>query len=413
MHHGIRALVLAALFAVCASTTGATEYYVDVLHAENDDGDGLTVATAKQTIQAAVDLATADGDVVYLLPGEYNQVFINTNPGLTIKGLGEAFIRRLASELSETNGTIDTVTFRYGTAGLRARDGATVVNCRFISNGTGLVINDPVIQNLTVNDCLFTGHSNQGIYRPSGEGVPTIVNCTFYQNNTGLALGDAGTVRNCTFVAHSSTAFTATGPLQAQNCHFYQNSRNVWNVTVVDGFSGDPLFIDPDNGVFMLQPDSPLLTSGLEGRRIGAFGQGFYGSRSQTPPWDGWVDADGQPLSASSYVLLNPDNEVILQPGVTAAALYSPVYDTGSQWTVIRSVDCSVYESLIEEAGHRQIIDFDELTPEREIRIRTAPISFAQDPSAGPAFDTVYKHEKFEFRAQYVQLELVLRNNGL
>lgn len=49
----------------------ATEYFVDVSRPD-DSGDGLSVATAKHTIQAAVDLARND-DIVTVLPGVYRE----------------------------------------------------------------------------------------------------------------------------------------------------------------------------------------------------------------------------------------------------------------------------------------------------------------------------------------------------
>ena len=49
----------------------ATEYFVDVSRPD-DSGDGLSVATAKHTIQAAVALARND-DIVTVLPGTYKE----------------------------------------------------------------------------------------------------------------------------------------------------------------------------------------------------------------------------------------------------------------------------------------------------------------------------------------------------
>ena len=49
----------------------ATEYFVDVTRPD-DSGDGLSEATAKHTIQAAVDLARND-DIVTVLPGVYKE----------------------------------------------------------------------------------------------------------------------------------------------------------------------------------------------------------------------------------------------------------------------------------------------------------------------------------------------------
>ena len=60
------------VFAVLGSlSVSATEYFVSK-ERPDDSGDGLTVETAKRTIQAAVDLAKK-GDVVTVMPGVYDE----------------------------------------------------------------------------------------------------------------------------------------------------------------------------------------------------------------------------------------------------------------------------------------------------------------------------------------------------
>jgi hypothetical protein len=56
------------ILSLCAS---ATEYFVDK-NRPDDNGDGKSIATAKRTIQAAMDL-TKEGDIVTVLPGIYDE----------------------------------------------------------------------------------------------------------------------------------------------------------------------------------------------------------------------------------------------------------------------------------------------------------------------------------------------------
>lgn len=64
--------VLSALFMTCSCmSVSATEYFVSK-DRPDDSGDGLTVETAKRTIQAAIDL-TKEGDIVTVLPGVYDE----------------------------------------------------------------------------------------------------------------------------------------------------------------------------------------------------------------------------------------------------------------------------------------------------------------------------------------------------
>ena len=64
--HAFAAIVFAALVA------HGTEYFVNC-NVADDSGDGLSVATAKRTIQAAVNLARQEGDIVTVLPGVYDE----------------------------------------------------------------------------------------------------------------------------------------------------------------------------------------------------------------------------------------------------------------------------------------------------------------------------------------------------
>lgn len=63
--------LLAACLVFSGATVWATEYFVSK-ERPDDSGDGKTVATAKRTIQAAVDLAQK-GDIVTVLPGVYDE----------------------------------------------------------------------------------------------------------------------------------------------------------------------------------------------------------------------------------------------------------------------------------------------------------------------------------------------------
>ncbi len=70
--HGLSKTAMLALSCVlCALSLHAAEWFVDKTR-PNDAGDGLSEATAKRTIQAAVDAASA-GDTITVLPGFYDE----------------------------------------------------------------------------------------------------------------------------------------------------------------------------------------------------------------------------------------------------------------------------------------------------------------------------------------------------
>jgi hypothetical protein len=75
-------LALCALFAATAAE--AKTYYVNASR-PNNNGNGLKPATAKKTIQAAINLAQ-DGDTILVYPGEYTPIKTN-NKKITIKSV--------------------------------------------------------------------------------------------------------------------------------------------------------------------------------------------------------------------------------------------------------------------------------------------------------------------------------------
>lgn len=409
--------LVAVLVPWVTAPASATELFVDGLRGD-DANAGLAIATAKRTIQAAVDLATTPGDVVSILPGEYLQGFTMgvAQSGVTIRALGEVVLVNAPGVVSGVTGArVEGITWRLFSSQLSIDNSSDVVveRCRFIeptNRGLNLVENTFV----RVRECLFADSNRFGVRYQNQTNV-VVERCTFARGAFGAVSLVAGVpilIRNC---ALFENALGSSGTASFDFCDFFgEPSPGGTNITA------DPLFVDPDNRVYTVRAGSPLLNQGQDGGPIGAFGQGLHTAKdvSKDEPfqsataWDGWVDSAGVPLSASSLVELNAQNEVILKVAVTSTAIYSPVFDTGSQFTVIRSVDFAVFEDTTLAPGSREIIDFDAVTPEREIRIRTSQAGFAQDPSSGPAFEVVDKQVAFKKRAQFVQLELVLRADG-
>lgn len=409
-----RTFLVAVLVLWVTVPASATELFVDGLRGD-DANDGLAIATAKRTIQAAVDLATTPGDVVSILPGEYLQGFTMgvAQNGVTIRALGEVVLVNAPAFVSGVTGArVEGITWRLGSLQLTINTSSDVVveRCRFIEpTSRGLILNESTF--VSVRECLFAESSFVGLR---------------YVNQTNVV------VERCTFARAAASAVNGGGvPIMIRNCALFENgvgSNALFDFCDFFGepspggtnITADPLFVDPDNRVYTVGPGSPLLNQGQDGGPIGAFGQGFHTAKDVTKDepfqsataWDGWIDPAGAALSASSLVELNAQNEVILKVGVTSAEIYSPVFDTGSQFTVIRSVDFAAFEDTTLAAGSREIIDAVQATPRREVRLRTSQSSFIQDPSSGPVFEEVDKQVPFKKRAQFVQLELVLRADG-
>ena len=129
-----KSMAVAVATVATAWNAAATDYWVDRAR-PNDSGDGLSEATAKRTIQAAVDLA-GSGDTVWVKPGDYdeggnavvainnqtNRVNIIDKSNLTIKSTGGKAVTRIVG--------------RYGTTA-DSNLGTDAIRCVFVSGGTG------------------------------------------------------------------------------------------------------------------------------------------------------------------------------------------------------------------------------------------------------------------------------------
>ena len=74
----IRRIAAILACAVAANVASAVDWYVDDANGDNGN-DGRSAATAKKTIQAAVDRA-ANNDTVRVAPGVYSDMSTETRP---------------------------------------------------------------------------------------------------------------------------------------------------------------------------------------------------------------------------------------------------------------------------------------------------------------------------------------------
>ncbi|MBN1192064.1 MAG: DUF11 domain-containing protein, partial [Dehalococcoidales bacterium] len=149
----------------------------------------------------------------------------------------------------------------------------TLTGCTFSGNsvyysGGGMFNN---YSTPTVTNCIFSGNSANhggGIFNVSSG--PTVTNCTFYGNSAEYCGGGLyfyanhelypAKVTNCILwddipdeIYNLDTTPTVSYSDVYQNSGIYTGTGNI---------NSDPLFVDPDNGDFHLQYDSPCIDSG-------------------------------------------------------------------------------------------------------------------------------------------------------
>ena len=147
----------------------------------------------------------------------------------------------------------------------------TITNC-FFSGDSRCVALLNEIGSLTITNCVFVENSYCGI--ESFGGAMTLTNCLFSENENAIFIDYCHPIiKNCTF-SHNGSVIEYDGGASAAftNCIAWENSFYADSVSyscIYDYDGGgigiievNPLFVDPDNGDYRLQPDSPCIDTG-------------------------------------------------------------------------------------------------------------------------------------------------------
>ena len=193
--------------ALAVSGVQGAEWFVDCSRPD-DTGNGTSIATAKRTIQAAVDAAAAD-DTVTVLPGVYdeggatftasslvcsNRVYIAKN--LTLRSRDGAATTHIV-------GRKDPDSALYGI-------GPAAIRCIAVKNDGPRV----TIEGFTLRD---------GSTRDGGDSVPVRGGAVLYTADAGLDKARAVTVRDCVIRDCSGTRGGAIYGVTAERCTFTGN----------------------------------------------------------------------------------------------------------------------------------------------------------------------------------------------
>jgi hypothetical protein len=276
-------LALCALFAATAAE--AKTYYVNASR-PNNNGNGLKPATAKKTIQAAINLAQ-DGDTILVYPGEYTPIKTN-NKKITIKsvkGAAQTKIVKTATQVdialaqlgktytityqdsggtetyssaprskgknttlagflldgkNRSNGYNWLIGFSGGTIkgcsiqhmgkisdewdGTRVALNATLYGCAILNN------NIAIAEESILTRCRIANNQSKN-YMPSAFSGSRLCNCLLTGNryrgtDWTAALFDATTLINCTIVGNRTGSYYA--PFSRKSKYFNCILRNNW-----------------------------------------------------------------------------------------------------------------------------------------------------------------------------------------
>jgi len=228
--------------------------------ADGDDGNPGTCSRAAFQTLAAATAALQPGDALYIMPGTYGRPLT-----ITASGNAGALIAIRAWGLKK----VSLPAIRVG-GSWAVLEGFTVS----APEADGILVTG---DNVTLKRCVAHGCGGAGVKAAGAAGL-TVSQCTIVGNGTGLVLGrdspDA-TVRDCVLAANREAAVnlakgSAGGFLASHNCYFGANLDPVRISSEIGSVVGDPAFVDPDQGDFRLQGESPAAHLAPFGRAAGA-----------------------------------------------------------------------------------------------------------------------------------------------
>ena len=301
--------------------------YVNIARA-NDNGDGLSWATAKKNIHAA--MGFPEGTEIVVTNGTYapftssNKVFnihsVNGAAVTIIDGGGTDRCATLGTASGQTSTALTGFTLRNGNA---ANGGGayygTLNNC--ILTGNTATSNGGGAYQSTLRNCMFTGNT-AGNYG-GGSYYGTLHNCTLSgnrANGNGGGGSEGGTLVNCIIWGNAS-------PNGGSQSNYYASvNGSITYSCTAPAHSGtgnttqDPMFMNAETGNFRLQPESPCIDAGANALAVGTLD--LVGNPRRYG--NGTIDMGAYEFSATRYtVTFDPQGGTVSPTSKTVAQGYA------------------------------------------------------------------------------------------
>jgi parallel beta-helix repeat protein len=351
-------------------------YYVSA--SAPSGGDGLSWESAFREISTGIFAGVPGGSEIWVASGTYREGLV-LEPGTQVYG---GFLGTETSFEERTAATARTIIDASGTgrSALTAAEEILLDGLTIAGSTSGGGIDFDYISSAVVTDCTISGNETCGVR--CEDSSPTLTNCTITSNksrgvfcsysspilvNCLIAANDgigvycyrsSPTMRNCTLAANNSLSgyggvfcYDESSPTLV-NCVLWNAGSEIEGASAVvtyssvqGGWSGEgnvddsPMFVDPVNGDYSLQADSPCIDSGSPEYGINAspwlLAYGDMNGRVRV--WDG--DGDGQAVvdmgafeyGSSSFVAdLNADEKVDPLDLFAAQHLWNAAVDPSS-----------------------------------------------------------------------------------
>ncbi|MCL1856430.1 MAG: hypothetical protein FWF84_02145, partial [Kiritimatiellaeota bacterium] len=230
----MRKVIITFMVAVTAIAANAATYYVDASR-PNDTGAGTSWATAKRTIQAAVDIAGA-GDGIVVTNGTYAPIktankaiaisSVNGAAATVIDGGGTSRCASLGTSSTQTNTVLSGFTLTNGLSADGAGAHSGTLNHCVVSGNTSTGGGGGACAS-ALNHCTVSG--NVAATTGGGTRYCRLTDCTVSGNTASQSGGGAyfSTLNNCTVSGNTSERYGGgvyEGTLN--NCAVFGNRAN-------------------------------------------------------------------------------------------------------------------------------------------------------------------------------------------